>query len=133
VVTLRNRSKTEPRTLILDTDDPVASHALRTIATVQVEVHNPKTGDRSLKGVRRRLPKSITLQPKGVEGDKVEGLPNHVLKCREVIKARDAKQIDVIVTDEPAKAAQVEPPPAATPAPQLPSQPAEPTQPETDK
>ena len=109
-ITLRNRSQTEPRTYILDTEDPVASHALRTTQVVQVEVFDPQTGARALKSSRRRFPRSITLQPRGIEGDSLADLPDQALHCPRLKRAVAKGEIEVFVQKALA------PPPTAPPA-----------------
>jgi hypothetical protein len=99
-VTLENRS---PRRKIFHlTHDHACSGASCSCARVVVGVqdHNPKTGVKSLRALRRRLPGSITLLARGHEGAKVSGLPETILADAEVAKAIRAKQIAWAADDE---------------------------------
>ena len=52
--------------------------------------HDATTGERHLRATRKRISGSVTLQPKGVAGDVVRGLPMNVLRAPEVRRALQA-------------------------------------------
>lgn len=70
---------------------------------VGVEEHNPKTGDRAIRHVNRRLGASITLFPKGHRDagkdakwlDRVTDLPPHVRRVPEIANALRAGKIAI--------------------------------------
>lgn len=67
---------------------------------VGVTDHDPTTGAREVRAVKKRLPSSITLLAKGTPGggDKLEGLPAGVRRIEDIAKAIVAG--DLRVTDE---------------------------------
>lgn len=113
--TLTNRTQ-QVLTFILHAGPHVAELLPVVRQTVAVEKHDPVTGARSLEQKARRLPTSVTLQPKGIKGDRVAGLPNSVLHCPDVQRAMRSGFVDV-ATEADAAAA---PPAPVAAAPQRP-------------
>lgn len=61
--------------------------------TVGVQDHDPKSGKRTLRAHKHRVPASVTLNAYRSEGDQVSGLPDGVISAPEVAKAIRAKAI----------------------------------------
>lgn len=103
--TLTNRTQ-QVLTFILHAGPHVAELLPVVRQTVAVEKHDPVTGARSLEQKARRLPTSVTLQPKGIDGDRVAGLPNSVLHCPDIQRAMRSGYVDVATeADVPAPVA----------------------------
>jgi hypothetical protein len=49
--------------------------------------HDPASGERAVRVHKKRISGSVTLQPKGVEGDIARGLPESVLRAPDVDRA----------------------------------------------
>lgn len=84
---------------------------------VPSERYDPTTGAREVKMVRRNLPTSVSLMPKGVEGDTSAPLPDWVRGIKQIVD--DLRSGDVVLEDvadpEPAAAeAALAPSPAET-------------------
>lgn len=85
-VTLANQTRT---TLVLNLPHDVVPE-LATRGVVGTRDHNGKTGDRTVRAHRKRISGSVTLLPKGIEGDMVRGLPFSVMKSPDVQRALNA-------------------------------------------
>lgn len=58
-----------------------------TRAVVGTRDHNPESGERTVRAHRKRISGSLTLMPKGTQGDVIRGLPESVLKAPDVDRA----------------------------------------------
>lgn len=63
---------------------------------------DPKTGDKTVRALKRRLADSITLTAAGSEGDTLEGLPNGVAFVPEIKAAAARKEITIKRVDDDA-------------------------------
>ena len=82
-VTLANQSRT---TLVLNLPHHIVPE-LSSRGTVGTRDHDAKSGDRTVRAHRKKISGSITLMPKGIDGDIVRGLPASVLKAPDVQRA----------------------------------------------
>lgn len=83
---------------------------------VPSERYDPTTGAREVKMVRRNLPTSVSLMPKGVEGDTSAPLPDWVRGIKQI--ADDLRSGAIVLEDvadpTPAADAALAPSPAET-------------------
>lgn len=85
-VTLANQTRA---TLVLNLPhDVVPEMASR--AVVGTRDHDAATGERTVRAHRKRISGSVTLLPKGIEGDMVRGLPFSVMRSPDVQRALNA-------------------------------------------
>jgi hypothetical protein len=80
-----------------------------TMRVVAGRDHNPKTGEKTFRPVKRPISGSITFMPKGKKGDTVSGVPRTVLRLPEVQALLQSKAL--VLRDDPAEV------PAQAPAP----------------
>lgn len=91
----------EPRTYILRADAEAAVNLPKTRQLVVTEQYDPKTGARSTNSTLKRFPRSISLMPKGIEGDVLRGLPDAVRHCPEIAADIRAGRLAFEVTPDP--------------------------------
>jgi hypothetical protein len=110
MVILENVTRS-PLTLLLELHSEETSFIRR--VNVVVEKHDRETGAMSTAVERRRVPSSLTLWPKGMDGSSSAPLPRAVLQCAEVRAALSANPPRLRVRHVAVEVA----PPAAAPAP----------------
>lgn len=114
LVTLENQTR-QPITPILDHATACVGQCLCSSQVVGTTRLNPESGDLTVHGERRRMPKALTLFPKGRPGSKSEPLPASVKNCPDVARhlrtgALVARPYEVVVI--PMAESVLEPPPA---------------------
>jgi hypothetical protein len=84
---LKNQTST-PKCYVLHAGPQAAQHVADQLPVVRIPVpiekHDPSTGSREIKTQNLRVPTSISLMPKGLEGDKSKPLPDAVRHIREI-------------------------------------------------
>lgn len=74
---------------------------------VGVRDHDPETGERHVRAIPKRLPKSVTLMARGTPGDVAMGLPPGAANLPQVVALQAAGKLAVTVNPiEPAAPAQ---------------------------
>lgn len=101
MLTIKNLSK---RTQVFNLPHEVACSETScgcSRAKVGVTDLDPKTGEKKVRAVNKRIPASVTLQPKGHAGDEVGGLVDGASRVPEIVNAIRLGTLTTKITAEP--------------------------------
>lgn len=104
MLTLKNLSK---RTQVFNLPHEVACSETScgcSRAKVGVTDLDPKTGEKVVRAVNKRIPASVTLQPKGHPGDTVDGLVDGAARVQEIVNAVRMGTLSTAIKAEPTEA-----------------------------
>lgn len=108
-VTISNLTR-QPKLYILHAPGEMGELLPKSVQSVVTERYDAKTGARSTSTTKRPFPGSISLQPKGFEGDTLTDLPIGVAYADEVARDARAGLLKVEIAPDAALRAPDEPP-----------------------